>query len=177
VSVCSDPLPVCSTAAASDGQTASIAVFGLGSMLFHDDGIGPECVRRFEAGGCLPDTVELCDLGTPSLDLASRLIGLQGAIFIDAIKLEAVPGTVVVYDRDEILNSKQPAQRMSGHEPTLREALMTAELIGAEIQQVCLVGIVVDSLERGIGLSEPVIDAWPNVRQIVLDTIERWSAP
>lgn len=176
MSVCSDPLSVCSTEKALDGQPARIAVFGLGSMLFHDDGIGPECVRRLEADRCLPESVELCDLGTPSLDLASRLIGLQGVIFIDAIKLDAAPGTVVIYDREEILNSKQPAQRMSGHEPTLREALMTAELIGVEIPQVCLVGIVVDSLERGIGLSEPVIDAWPNVRQIVLDTIASWSA-
>ena len=131
------------------------AVYGIGNILLGDDGVGPAVVRFLSSNYMLPPEVTLEDLGTPSLDLPSYLAGYDTVIFIDAVALDATPGTIRVFSRDEI-TAVPPGIRVSPHEPTINDALIVLDFAGTAPREVVLVGIVPSTLDGGIALSAAV---------------------
>lgn len=132
-----------------------IAVIGIGNVLTGDDAVGPHVVRVFEARYGVPPDVQVMDAGTPGYDLTAFIAGLEGLVLVDAVKAKAAPGTLRVYDKEELLH-KAPVLAMSPHEPGVREALMNAEFMGVSPKVVKLVGVVPASVATGIGLSPEV---------------------
>ena len=143
-----------------------IGVFGIGNVLMGDDAFGPTVVTRIEALWSLPENVTLADLGTPSLDLAARLSDLDAAIFIDAVSASAPPGTLLRYSRAELL-AHPPGLRLSPHEPSLKETLLTLEFLGEGPQTVVLIGIVPERLD-GFGMSEAAELAVPRAAETAI---------
>ena len=133
------------------------AVYGIGNILLGDDGVGPAVVRHLSTLS-LPPNITLEDLGTPSLDLPSYLTGFDRVIFIDAVALDAPPGTIRVFSRSEIL-AAPVGIRISPHEPALADALHILEFAGTAPREVVLVGVVPSTLEGGIALSPAVAGA------------------
>lgn len=134
------------------------AVYGIGNILLGDDGVGPAVVRFLSSNYMLPPEVTLEDLGTPSLDLPSYLTGYDTVIFIDAVALDAAPGSIRVFSRSEI-TAVPPGIRVSPHEPTISDALIVLDFAGTAPQEVVLVGIVPSTLDGGIALSPAVAGA------------------
>jgi hydrogenase maturation protease len=148
-----------------------VAIFGIGNVLVGDDAVGPTVVNQLDALWEFPEGVFIEDLGTPSLDLAGRLSGLDAVIFVDAVSAREVPGTICIYRRDEILKHP-PGLRLSPHDPSLKETLLTMEFIGDGPKEVILVGIVPKTTE-GFGLTEEVRAALPAAEAAVLELLER----
>jgi len=149
------------------------AVIGLGSVLMGDDAAGPHVLRRLEAELDLPPGVELLDLGTPGPELAHIVEGLDALIVVDSLKMKgAAPGEVRLLRREEILRGPQP-DRLSPHDPSLRGALLAAELLGRSPQEVLLVGIVPAEAHLGIGLTEAVRGALPEAFDAVVAELAR----
>ena len=148
-----------------------IGVFGIGNVLMGDDAFGPTVVTRIEALWSLPENVTLADLGTPSLDLAARLSDLDAAIFIDAVSASAPPGTLLRYSRAELL-AHPPGLRLSPHEPSLKETLLTLEFLGEGPQTVVLIGIVPERLD-GFGMSEAAELAVPRAAETAIAELTR----
>lgn len=147
-----------------------IGIFGIGNVLIGDDAVGPAVVNVLDALWEFPEGVVVQDLGTPSLDLAARLTGLDAVIFIDAVPVKAAPGTIRVFGRDEILRNP-PGLRLSPHDPSLKETLLTVEFAGTGPKHVRLVGVVPEST-LGFGMSQRVQDAIPRAAQAVLTELE-----
>jgi hydrogenase maturation protease len=144
-----------------------IRVLGVGNVLMSDDGFGPFVVRVLEAIYDAPPEVEFIDAGTPGLDLTPYLLGTDAVIFIDTIAARGVPGEIRVYDRDAILRVP-PQARTGGHDPALKEALLTVAAAGAGPSSVTLVGAVPEWIATGVVLS-PRLEAavGPAVRAVV----------
>ena len=147
-----------------------IAVFGIGNVLVGDDGIGPAVVSALEREYDLPETVILEDLGTPSLDLAARLTECETVIFIDAVSSKAEPGTIRIYTLEEILEHP-PGLRLSPHDPSLKETLLTSRFASGNPAYVRMVGIVPESTEV-FGLSDTVRAAIPRAVSAVLHELQ-----
>lgn len=147
-----------------------IAVFGIGNVLVGDDGIGPAVVSAIESEYELPESVIVEDLGTPSLDLAARLTELETVIFIDAVSAKADPGTIRIYTLEEILEHP-PGLRMSPHDPSLKETLLTSRFASGNPAYVRMVGIVPESTEE-FGLSATVRATIPRAVVAVLHELE-----
>jgi hydrogenase maturation protease len=147
-----------------------IAVFGIGNVLVGDDGIGPAVVSAIEREYDLPETVILEDLGTPSLDLAARLTEFETVIFIDAVSAKAAPGTVRIYTLDEILEHP-PGLRLSPHDPSLKETLLTSRFASGNPCHVRMVGVVPEATDA-FGLSATVHAAIPRAVAAVLHELE-----
>ncbi len=147
-----------------------IAIFGIGNVLVGDDGIGPAVVSAIESDYDLPEAVILEDLGTPSLDLAARLTELETVIFIDAVSANAEPGTIRIYTLDEILEHP-PGLRLSPHDPSLKETLLTSRFATGNPAYVRLVGIVPESTQE-YGLSATARAAIPRAIAAVLHELE-----
>jgi hydrogenase maturation protease len=148
----------------------SIAVYGIGNILLGDDGIGPAVVRELQSIA-LPAGITVEDLGTPSLDLPSFLMGFDSVIFVDAVAADAPPGSIRLYTRDEI-TAVQPGIRISPHEPSINDALIVLDFAGTAPRDVVLVGIVPETLEGGLRLSPTLEAAIPHAVSAVLSQIE-----
>ena len=146
-----------------------IGIFGIGNVLVGDDAVGPTVINHLDALWEFPEGVVVEDLGTPSLDLAGRLSGLDAVIFVDAVSAKAEPGTIRVYRRDEILRHP-PGLRLSPHDPSLKETLLTVEFLGDGPKNIILVGIVPKTTE-GFGLSAEVEAAVPSAIAAVLEQL------
>lgn len=151
----------------------SVAVYGLGNVLRRDDGFGPSAAARLEASHEFPPGVEICDLGTPGLDLASHLVGRDAVVFLDTARGEGPPGTIHVYGRDEILSAPPPDARVTGHELDVRTALILADLVGGGPRVVRFVGVVPADLGDGIGLSGAVLAALGPATALALAELAR----
>ena len=147
-----------------------IGVFGIGNVLVGDDGIGPAVVSALESGYDLPETVIVEDLGTPSLDLAARLTAFETVIFIDAVSARAEPGTIRIYTLEEILEHP-PGLRLSPHDPSLKETLLTSRFASGNPAYVRMVGIVPESTDE-FGLSATVRATVPRAVAAVLHELE-----
>ena len=123
-------------------------------MLLGDDGVGPYVVRMLEASYRFDEGVTVTDLGTPGLDLVAHLSGQDALILIDSVANGAVPGTVTLYRRADILKHGPAPVRMDPHAPALSESLLIAELSGQDPLDVLLIGITGAQYEVGAGLSE-----------------------
>lgn len=150
----------------------NLLIGGIGGVLLGDDGVGPYVARflaacyEFEAG------VEVADLGTPALDMIDELSGREAVILVDSVDTEAVPGTLLLYRKADIVRHC-PAVRMDPHSPALVDALLSAELFGVAPANVLLVGIQAESFEPGCSLSDPVKGSLDQVILEVLHELDR----
>lgn len=144
-----------------------IRVIGIGNVLMSDDGFGPFVVRVLEAAYECPPGVEFIDAGTPGLDLTPYLLGTDAVIFVDTVSARGVPGEIRTYDRDAILRVP-PQARTGGHDPALKEALLTVAAAGAGPSRVTLIGVIPEWIATGVVLS-PRLEAaiGPAVHAIV----------
>lgn len=146
-----------------------IGIYGIGNVLIGDDAVGPTVVNLLDALWEFPEGVVVEDLGTPSLDLAYRLAGLDAVIFVDAVSAKLEPGTIRVYRRDEILRNP-PGLRLSPHDPSLKETLLTCEFLGECPKEIILVGVVPEAT-ADFGLSTPVEAAVPLAAAAVIEEL------
>ncbi len=155
-------------------EKPNLAVIGLGSVLMGDDGAGPYFVNIFEASYDFPDTLAVLDLGTPGPEFSHYLLDWKKLIVVDTVKADGAPGEIRLYRRDEIVQHG-PAHRLSPHDPSLKDALLTADFVGGGPDEVLLVGVIPERVEMGTELTETVRQALPAVEAAVLDELKRWG--
>ena len=153
-----------------------VAVLGLGNVLQGDDALGPYMAELLSARYEFPEGVSVLDAGTPGLDLIPYIAGVDALVVIDAVRAAGSPGELRAYRRAELLE-KPPPQRLSPHDPGLRECLLALELIGQSPAEVLLVGLITGRVETAIGLSAPVYAGLPAVESAVLAELARLGLP
>ena len=134
-----------------------VRVLGVGNVLMSDDGFGPFVVRQLEAAYECPPDVEFIDVGTPGLDLTPYLLGTDAVIFVDALTSRGKAGEIRIYDREDILRYP-PQARTGGHDPAMKEALLTVAAAGRGPSHVTLVGVVPEWIATG-GVLSPQVQA------------------
>ena len=86
--------------------------------------------------------------------------------------MDAPPGTVRVFSRDEI-TSVPTGIRVSPHEPTINDALIVLDFAGTAPRDVVLVGVVPETLEGGMALSPRVVGAVEGAGEVVRRVLGR----
>ncbi len=154
----------------------AVTVFGLGNILMADDGLGSYVIKVLEALYEFPPDVEVLDAGTPGLELSTILEDSGALIIVDTVRADGDPGTVKTYRREEILRHP-PAQRITPHDPGLKETLLVLELQGETPPEVLVVGVVPGSVDYGVGLTDSVRDAVPDAVAAIVEELERLGHP
>ena len=154
----------------------SVGVFGLGSVLQSDDGVGPSAVRLLAAAYTFPPEVEVLDLGTPGPHLHPHLENRRAVILIDTVRAEGKAGDLRLYRREDLTGLTAAGPRTGPHDPGLGEALATLDFLGHR-PEVLLVGVVPGSVEAGTELSPGVEAALPEIERRVLTELERLGLP
>lgn len=148
------------------GRTVLVA--GVGNIFLGDDGFGVEVARRL-AELPLPPHVELVDSGVRGVHLAYQMLdGYHTVVLVDAVPLNAAPGTVRLIDTGgtgpEAPRPVQGRPVVDGHHMTPDSVLalldhLSAGTGGARPARVLVLGCEPESLEEGIGLSAAVAAA------------------
>jgi hydrogenase maturation protease len=153
-------------------------VAGVGNVFRSDDGFGVEVVRRM-AGTALPEGVELVDFGIRGIHLAYQLLdGYDVLVLIDAASRGEQPGTLSLLEVDQgqvddiagaVADGRTPLVDAHGMEPG--SILKMLGSLGGQVGQVLVVACEPQSVDDGLGLSEPVLAALPGAVALVEQVI------
>ena len=151
-----------------------ILVLGLGNLLMTDDALGGRVIETLERKFEFPEQVALIDGGTLGLDLLPRLEGIDKLLVIDALEMDAEPGTVFRLVGDEV--PRAFASKLSVHQMGLQDLLAVAELQGHLPEELIIWGAQVASIEMGTQLSEAMAPALEQIVAAVVQELAGWGA-
>jgi len=153
-----------------------ISIFGAGNTLLTDEGFGVHFVRHLQSRYNLPENVDVVDAGTMGM-LASGFIENYDYVFIiDVVEVKEKPGTVLIYDYDDIRLNKMPA-KLSPHQIGIQEMLLMCDMRDVSPENLKLISVVPESMEIGDKLSETLQNNLEKVENILLKELESLDVP
>ncbi len=152
---------------------SDLLVLGLGNVLLGDDGIGPAAVAHLRDTHAWPEGATCLDGGTLGLSLLPYLEDAAAVIMVDAVDADAPAGTLVRLEGRDV--GPAVATRLSPHQVGVADLLDGARLHDRTPATLVLLGIVPESIELGVGLSEPVRRSMPALIDLVLADEGRMS--
>jgi hydrogenase maturation protease len=151
-----------------------ILVAGIGNIFFRDDGFGVVAANRLTRVP-VPEGVVVEDYGIRGVHLAYELCqGYDALVLVDAMPLGTeAPGTVVVFEPDAppAPNPDAEVPVMDAHTMSPLVVLTALAHLGGSVGKVFVVGCQPESIEEGIGLSDPVAQAVDRVVALVGDLL------
>lgn len=147
-----------------------IAVIGIGQSLRGDDAVGLEAVRQWREK--YPETANRSDVQVdvselPGLALLDLLDGSEAAILVDAVRCYSAPGTIHTLHPEQL--SAFTTDAKSAHGWGVAETLQLDRMLNPtrEVIPIQMIGVEVDQMQMGIGLSETVEQALPRVCEAI----------
>ena len=138
----------------TDSSSCPVLVLGLGNILLEDEGLGIRALELLQQRYEIPSEVELLDGGTTGMGLLDDISGRQHLLVLDAVQTGEPPGTLVKLAGDEVPVYFE--MRISPHQLGLSDVLATLELSGERPAGVTVLGLVPESLEMCLQLSDLV---------------------
>jgi len=151
----------------------SILVLGLGNTIMTDDGFGVRVVEALSSCYRFQGEVRLLDGGTLGLDLLPRLAGIEHLLIVDALEMQAPPGTVFRLEGEEV--PRAFASKLSVHQVGVQDLLALAELQGLLPSDLVVWGVQPASIEIGTELTGTVAVAIEPVVARVIGELRRWG--
>ena len=151
----------------------STVVLGLGNLLMQDDGLGVHTIRALREDFMWPEQVELVDGGTLGLDLLPLVTDSARLLIIDAMDMGSEPGTVMRLEGEDV--PKAWAQKLSIHQAGVQDLLNIAYFQGWQPQKLVVLGIQPAAVTPGLGLTESVGGALPQLLQEVCGELTGWG--
>jgi hydrogenase maturation protease len=155
----------------TDGK--EFVIIGLGNPIMGDDGLGLCALEKLALGWCFEDSTELLDGGTWGLSLIPSIEGARGVLFLDAVRTNSAPGTVVELRGDEI--PRKLATKLSPHEIDLREVLAVLQLRGTLPVEMSVIGVEPEDVDLREGLSATVQSRVDHVVRLAVSRLESWG--
>jgi hydrogenase maturation protease len=153
-------------------EAASLAVLGIGNLIYSDDGAGLEALRRLENDPRLPAGVRFIDASAGGLEVAARIGCASRLLILDAVDVGAVPGTVVRLTGDQL--SGLPAGACV-HRLGISDLLSVLRLTERMPEEVILLGVQPASIALGTVLSPAVESGVRRVAAEALAQIAEWA--
>ena len=145
-----------------------ISVIGIGQSMRGDDAAGIEAVRQWSEK--YPETavrpeiqIEADEL--PGLGLLDTLHEVDAAVLVDAVQSAAKPGTIYRLDEDELAAFISDSK--SAHGWGVAETIRMGRQLDEVNSAIRIIGIEIEQVEIGTGLSKSVRDAMPAICEII----------
>lgn len=145
-------------------------IVAIGSTVMTDDAIGHHILQVLEKRELHAD---FADLGMDLFKLRLFFKGHKNLIIIDAIRGDYMPGTVLVFSYDEIKDKLEAKTRNIHHIGSI-EALEIMRLSDEKLAQakIQFVGIVVESIDKGLELTRRVQKSIIKAVEMIVDLLE-----
>ena len=135
-------------------ERPSCLVLGMGNILLEDEGLGIRALEILQRQYEFSAEVELLDGGTTGMGLLDEISRREHVLILDAVQTGDPPGTLKVLRDQEV-----PVYfgiRITPHQLGLSDVLATLELTGEQPGSVTVLGIVPESLELSLDVSERI---------------------
>jgi hydrogenase maturation protease len=140
-------------------------VIAVGNEFRRDDGVGPAVLAELAKQDLPTDVVLTLSDGEPT-QLFEAWTGVALAVVVDAVKCEpSAPGKI---HRTTLTNGSVTAGAASTHGLGIPEAVQLAEELDRAPRELVVYAVEADDLGFGVGLSDSVVRAVPEVVQAVL---------
>ena len=149
-------------------------VLGLGNTLLGDEGAGVYAVRALQEQYADRADVEFLDGGTLSFTLAGPIEDADSLIVIDATQLKASPGTVRVFESEDMDRFLGSNRKSSVHEVCLMDLMAIARLVEALPARRALIGIQPEYLDWSDAPTPTVARAIPVACDLAMQLIGKW---
>jgi hydrogenase maturation protease len=151
-----------------------VVVLGIGNSLLADDGVGVHAIRCLREAVPEPD-IEWIDAGTLNFTLLPYLENARALVVIDAAELGEKPGTVRVWQGEEMDRIVGAGRRNSVHEAGLADLLGMARLRDCLPAHRALITVQPQRIDWGETLSAPVAAAMPGICERARLLAQRWA--
>lgn len=155
-------------------MAGKILVAGVGNRLMGDDGFGPRVIDLL-ATSQVPKNVELRDMGTAGLTVATDLGDFDLVVFLDSMDMSGEPGRLIQTEVEVEggLDDMAELARVTLHEVGLEGLLRFAKEIGTLPSKVILIGCKPKTVELSLDLSQEVEDATQRAVDIVMGILNK----
>ncbi len=153
-------------------MNAPIAVVGLGNLLLGDEGFGIHAIRGIRQRWQHPH-VAYIDGGTLGLTLLPYIEDARYILFLDAIRADAPPGTVLEIP---LLGARPHIPlKFSAHDIALPDLVALLRIRrGDRLRDICLIGVVPAQMGVAVTLSPAVRAALPEVLDRAHRILHNW---
>ena len=151
----------------------STVILGIGNILLGDEGVGVHAVRHFQATMPAADT-EFIDGGTLSFTLVETIEAAEKLVVIDAAELHCAPGTVRLFQGEEMDRFVGTSKKSSVHEVSLADLLVISYLTGHLPKYRALIGIQPGTMVWSETLTEPVDKAIRSAYELISELLLEW---
>ena len=151
----------------NEREGVDLLILGLGNVLMSDDGAGVRAVEYLMKTHRPGPGVCILDGGTLGLSLLPYVVGAGRIILVDAVALDAAPGTVVHLDGEAALHAAH--HRLSVHQLGVADLLWSAQLRKEGPLDAVLVGVAAGRITLGEELSPDVARSIPALARAVRD--------
>lgn len=153
---------------------AGTLVLGVGNILLTDEGVGVHAMSHMQAQYAQLQDVEFLDGGTLSFTLAGPIEECDSLIIFDAAQLKAPPGSVQVFEGEDMDRFLGTGKRSSVHEVSLLDLLAVAKLTDRLPERRALIGIQPEYVSWGEACTPAVQQAIPEACRLAAALIEAW---
>ncbi|MEW5784227.1 MAG: hydrogenase maturation protease [Bacillota bacterium] len=147
-----------------------LLVLGIGNFLCGDDGIGPVLAERLVSLYDDHPHVEVLNGGTIGLGLIYLFECHDSLLFLDAVDADAEPGTVFKFTLED-LEIARSEKKLSSHQSDPYELMLYARTIGCLPKNVAVLGVQIDTIRPGIGLSEALLHKLERIEKNIVEEI------
>jgi len=161
---------VMNSGAATQDTLQDTLILGVGSPLLGDDALGIRVIELLRTRPDLPPCVSLVDGGTDGLGLIPVIEQYRRVICVDAVMMDAPPGTVrrLTWGEFRVVAQSNP---LSLHQSDLGSALQLADALGCLPEELVIYGVQPQTMDWGSPLSPAVERALPAVMNALLADI------
>ncbi len=158
-------------------MSQKILVAGVGNIFKRDDGFGVAVVERLLKDP-VPVGVEVVDYGIRGVHLAYTLLdGYDLLVLIDAVERDGPPGTLYLIEADltptPVPEGEAPEPHMvDAHDMAPQEVLALVPALGGTVNRVMVIGCQPESIEDGMGLSDPVSASIEDAARMVVELLQ-----
>jgi hydrogenase maturation protease len=148
-----------------------VLVLGMGNLLLEDEGLGIRALELLQQRYVIPPGIDLLDGGTTGMGLLDDISGRDHVLVLDACQTGDPPGTLVRLAGDEV--PVYFGMRISPHQLGLSDVLATLELSGEKPAEVVVLGLVPQSLEMRLELSDLVEEKLESLVEAAVAELQR----
>lgn len=151
-------------------------ILGVGNTLLSDEGAGIHVLDALAQTGLPREGVELVDGGTLSFTLAVAIEEADRLIVVDAAQLKSPPGTVRLFQGEDMDRFLQSRRKASVHEVGLSDLMAIARLTGRWPERRALLAIQPEKLDWGETPTPAVQSAIPEACRRIESLLKEWHA-
>jgi len=147
-----------------------LAILGVGNILEKDDGIAIYATKYLENNFMIPENVDIINGGVEGINLLNLFMEYKHIIILDAIEIDDIAGNIYHIPSSELtgygLNSG------GAHEIGVLQCFDILELMGKELPESSVLGIIPQQIDVQIGLSETMHKKFETYIQTLLKILK-----